>query len=71
MQSSLDPDPCSSQLQSAQEPNFDAYVADLQLQDDNQSNCDDNQSNMKILTTNHTIFLIDVKNELLSYNRLT
>lgn len=42
MPSSLDPEPCSSQLESAQEPNFDAYVAALQLQD-----CNDNQSNME------------------------
>ena len=40
--SSLDPDPCSSQLESAQEPNFNAYVAALQIQD-----CNDNQSNME------------------------
>lgn len=42
MPSSLDPDPCSSRLESAQEPNFDAYVAALQLQD-----CNDDQSNME------------------------
>ena len=42
MPSSLDPDPCSSQLERTQEPNFDAYVAALQLQD-----CNDNHSDME------------------------
>ena len=47
MPSSLDPDPCSSQLESAQEPNFDAYVAALQLQDCNENHSDMEDSDYK------------------------
>ena len=39
---SMDLNLCSSQSESAQEPNFEAYVAALQLQD-----CDDCQPNME------------------------